>query len=124
MSGSTKRPKLGRNETCHCGSGVKYKKCCLPREEGRAQEPGASITTWTEAHDRSRALAAIAGLQLIRENQFHVIRLDAAAEAAARAARDGRASVSALDLCQILRGDRYLQSLKSQEDPPETVFTD
>lgn len=21
--------KLGRNEKCHCGSGIKYKKCCL-----------------------------------------------------------------------------------------------
>ncbi len=25
----TKRAKLGRNEPCHCGSGKKYKKCCL-----------------------------------------------------------------------------------------------
>lgn len=22
-------PKLGRNDPCHCGSGKKYKKCCL-----------------------------------------------------------------------------------------------
>jgi SWIM/SEC-C metal-binding protein len=22
-------PKMGRNEKCHCGSGKKYKKCCL-----------------------------------------------------------------------------------------------
>ncbi|MFV1985613.1 MAG: SEC-C metal-binding domain-containing protein, partial [Thiohalomonadales bacterium] len=22
-------PKVGRNEPCHCGSGKKYKKCCL-----------------------------------------------------------------------------------------------
>ena len=21
--------KLGRNDPCHCGSGVKYKKCCI-----------------------------------------------------------------------------------------------
>ena len=24
--------KLGRNDPCHCGSGKKYKKCCLPKE--------------------------------------------------------------------------------------------
>ena len=24
-------PKVGRNEACPCGSGVKYKKCCLPK---------------------------------------------------------------------------------------------
>jgi len=36
--------KVGRNEPCPCGSGLKYKKCCLPREEkapapSRAAEP-------------------------------------------------------------------------------------
>lgn len=25
-------PEPGRNEPCHCGSGRKYKKCCLGRE--------------------------------------------------------------------------------------------
>lgn len=29
-------PKLGRNDPCHCGSGKKYKKCCLPADEARA----------------------------------------------------------------------------------------
>ena len=27
--------KIGRNDPCPCGSGKKYKKCCLPREEAR-----------------------------------------------------------------------------------------
>ena len=27
------QPKLGRNDPCHCGSGKKYKKCCLPRDD-------------------------------------------------------------------------------------------
>lgn len=26
-------PKIGRNEKCLCGSGKKYKKCCLGKEE-------------------------------------------------------------------------------------------
>jgi uncharacterized protein YecA (UPF0149 family) len=25
--------KLGRNDLCHCGSGNKYKKCCLAKDE-------------------------------------------------------------------------------------------
>ena len=25
--------KLGRNDLCHCGSGKKYKKCCLQKDE-------------------------------------------------------------------------------------------
>jgi len=32
--------KVGRNDPCPCGSGKKYKKCCLPREETRAQPSG------------------------------------------------------------------------------------
>jgi len=27
------RPKLGRNDPCHCGSGKKYKHCCLEKDE-------------------------------------------------------------------------------------------
>jgi hypothetical protein len=23
----------GRNEPCHCGSGIKYKKCCMAEDE-------------------------------------------------------------------------------------------
>jgi len=26
-----KNSKIGRNDTCPCGSGLKYKKCCLPK---------------------------------------------------------------------------------------------
>jgi hypothetical protein len=26
-------PKPGRNDPCHCGSGNKYKKCCLPKDQ-------------------------------------------------------------------------------------------
>ena len=30
--------KVGRNDPCHCGSGKKYKKCCLPKDEAAEQE--------------------------------------------------------------------------------------
>lgn len=29
----SRNDKLGRNELCHCGSGKKYKKCCLAEDE-------------------------------------------------------------------------------------------
>jgi hypothetical protein len=28
---------LGRNDPCHCGSGKKYKQCCLGRDEEKAR---------------------------------------------------------------------------------------
>ena len=30
---TSKRPKIGRNDPCPCGSGKKYKKCCLHKEK-------------------------------------------------------------------------------------------
>ena len=29
----TKQPKIGRNDPCSCGSGKKYKRCCLLKRE-------------------------------------------------------------------------------------------
>jgi len=36
--------KLGRNDPCHCGSGRKYKNCCLPKdEEGRRIQRSVAV---------------------------------------------------------------------------------
>jgi hypothetical protein len=32
----------GRNEPCHCGSGKKYKQCCLEKDEAKRREQRAS----------------------------------------------------------------------------------
>lgn len=34
--------KTGRNDPCPCGSGAKYKRCCLPRDEAAAAETAAT----------------------------------------------------------------------------------
>jgi hypothetical protein len=41
--GTIRRPvvKVGRNEPCHCGSGKKYKKCCLATDEKLLRDPSA-----------------------------------------------------------------------------------
>jgi len=33
--------KLGRNDPCHCGSGKKYKQCCLAKDEAKQREARA-----------------------------------------------------------------------------------
>lgn len=33
---------LGRNDPCHCGSGKKYKKCCLPKDDAEARKAHAA----------------------------------------------------------------------------------
>lgn len=42
-------PRMGRNETCHCGSGSKYKQCCQEQDEVlRRQLRGAALPTWID----------------------------------------------------------------------------
>ncbi|MGM0760094.1 MAG: SEC-C metal-binding domain-containing protein [Thermodesulfobacteriota bacterium] len=33
--------KLGRNDKCHCGSGKKYKKCCMAKDQKQQREAHA-----------------------------------------------------------------------------------
>jgi hypothetical protein len=39
--------KIGRNDPCPCGSGKKYKKCCLARDEARLAAPAQRPETAT-----------------------------------------------------------------------------
>ncbi len=43
---------LGRNDLCHCGSGKKYKKCCLALDQGQARTIRALNTPaqWVQFH--------------------------------------------------------------------------
>lgn len=47
--------KLGRNEPCHCGSGKKYKKCCLEKDEAeqRAAPPEFFADDFADEIDES-----------------------------------------------------------------------
>jgi hypothetical protein len=41
MTTTTTRP--GRNEPCHCGSGRKYKQCCLAKDEAASAKVRAAV---------------------------------------------------------------------------------
>jgi hypothetical protein len=45
--------KPGRNDPCHCGSGQKYKKCCLAKDEADARSELAAAEA-----ERQKAAAA------------------------------------------------------------------
>jgi tetratricopeptide (TPR) repeat protein len=53
--GIIKQEKIGRNAPCPCGSGKKYKKCCLSKEEGR--QPEKTSATPVELGLRDQLLA-------------------------------------------------------------------
>ena len=42
-------PELGRNDPCHCGSGRKYKQCCLAKDEAKEREARAKAAAQAPA---------------------------------------------------------------------------
>lgn len=64
MTRSSAREKVGRNEPCPCGSGKKYKRCCLANDEGadleRAAAPVAAVARpVATASENARVAASV-----------------------------------------------------------------
>ncbi len=60
--------KMGRNAPCPCGSGKKYKKCCLSLEDGKRQKhakPTKFIPVYTELDQLSNSV-----VELIKQNDL------------------------------------------------------
>jgi SEC-C motif len=60
-------PQLGRNEPCHCGSGRKYKKCCLEKDAGRLRSEREVGPIATGGAVGGRGSTASAGNQSARD---------------------------------------------------------
>jgi len=56
--GIIKKEKVGRNAPCPCGSGKKYKKCCLIKEEGGRPEKTSATPQELELRDKLISFAA------------------------------------------------------------------
>jgi hypothetical protein len=52
------RTQLGRNDPCHCGSGRKYKHCCLEKDEALAADSRAKAAADAAAASPEAATAA------------------------------------------------------------------
>ncbi|MFN8061914.1 MAG: SEC-C metal-binding domain-containing protein [Vicinamibacterales bacterium] len=52
------RSTLGRNDPCHCGSGRKYKQCCLSKDEAEARAARVAAAEAAAAADASPQAAA------------------------------------------------------------------
>jgi len=56
-------PRTGRNEPCPCGSGIKYKNCCLSRDRGRRIRIGARRQDERATSDKLVAFAQRSALR-------------------------------------------------------------
>jgi len=85
MSKKHSSSKIGRNDPCPCGSGKKYKKCCLFKSEhsksnsqdseSNSSEMGA-YEAFLNNYDQSHLLSIIAALQLIPKNHGKNVRFE------------------------------------------------
>lgn len=72
-------PKIGRNDPCPCGSGKKYKQCCLAKDQ-------ADERAVLQANEARQAAIHQESLQALHESQA----LDAASNAVIQMIRQGR----------------------------------
>src|SRR2546429_6490808 len=74
-------PRLGRNEPCHCGSGIKYKRCCWERDEAlRRQLRGAALPEWIDGsrsklHQFEKYVSNVFGLPDLLRSEEHTSEL-------------------------------------------------
>jgi tetratricopeptide (TPR) repeat protein len=88
-------PKPGRNDPCHCGSGNKYKKCCLAKDQAAER---AAMDRLQLAEFKAAVAAHLAGAETEDADEDA---LDAASNAVVdlvRAARLDEAEAAARDL--------------------------
>ncbi len=77
-TGNTMRravPKRGRNEPCHCGSGKKYKHCCISKDDETLHH-STSIAGVTEAELRANPERYLTVLELESHPSHEVARFD------------------------------------------------
>jgi tetratricopeptide (TPR) repeat protein len=82
--------KTGRNDSCPCGSGKKYKKCCLPQDMARARDQ--ALQQQAERAERAAERHAILSEAMARMSAGAGDNLDeltAASNAAASLVNDG-----------------------------------
>ncbi|UVI30681.1 YecA family protein [Paenibacillus spongiae] len=60
--------KLGRNEPCYCGSGIKYKRCCLNKNATNLAVPAAIVP---EAAPADPSIPDLINEQLAWENETY-----------------------------------------------------
>jgi hypothetical protein len=48
--GENMTDKIGRNDPCHCGSGKKYKKCCMTKD--KEEKKNAKVSVGLPPHDK------------------------------------------------------------------------
>lgn len=120
--------KLGRNDLCLCGSGKKYKKCCLLKgvmfEEARKQKQQKnefSFREYFKNFNTVNLVASIAALSIYPKNHGKNLRIEFLTLEALKSKSGAEKFIDINEFERVL--NRYLPSHHT-EDPPENIFTE
>jgi len=123
------KKKIGRNDPCPCGSGKKYKECCLGKtllaSPNLPSTELANLKVEFANYDQLELIATLGGLQVYPENHSHAIRLEVASRVACSIKNGGTRRVDPNQLQHTL--NKYLPTngaIGMAEDPSENLFTE
>ena len=119
--------KIGRNEQCPCGSGKKYKNCCLKKERYSKNLPDDALKQLIEEfskYNQEDLIKTLAALSICPENQSQQIRLEVATQIAC-------SNINCEDKIITIRelNELFLKYLPSRgpigllDDPLDNLFT-
>jgi len=118
--------KIGRNEKCPCGSGEKYKKCCLT-SRGSAHTISSSATNTVQPpsifnqYNTANLIKKCAALSLIPENHGKYIRIEELTRKSALNFNTNSATISHTEFQSYLSANYSSHYL---EDVPVNLFID
>ena len=119
--------KIGRNDPCPCGSGKKYKKCCLEKDRHLKNLPDNALNRLKEEfskYDQEDLIKTLAALSICPENQSQYIRLEIATQIACSNSNCGDKLINIDELNKLFL--KYLPShgpIGELEDPLDNLFT-
>ncbi len=123
------KKKIGRNDRCPCGSGKKYKECCLDKTLPAAPNLSSTELLNLKAefanYNQLELISTLGGLQVHPKNHSHTIRLEVASRIACSIGNGGVRRVHSNQLQDTL--NKYLSTngaIGMEEDPLENPFTE
>lgn len=128
MGKKNKKGKIGRNNPCPCGSGKKYKNCCLNKFtspiENNETFINKELLNEFQKYDRLKLLSFFSGLQLLPENHTKSIRLEYIMQIALLTREQKKEEIVPDEL--IAKVNKLVPSngdIGCNEDPVENLFT-
>jgi hypothetical protein len=117
---STMKP--GRNDPCPCGSGKKFKKCCLG--SGSYDDP---FISWLRRTPREAAVSGVAALLFHGDGPWRAHSIERAACMAWLVATDSAPAAGTIDpnqLSTLLAASPLIEGWRTLDDPPESALVD